>query len=139
MAIGHRRAGSARPGAGVGAGPEGRRPGPGKASYLNTLGVALYHAGQYAEAVATLEKSLAAGKSESDAFDLFFLAMARYRLSEIARARADFDRAVKWRREHLNLTEPRWNEELDAFQAEARALLGSQPLELPPDVFAPAC
>jgi hypothetical protein len=45
---------------------------------------------------------------------------------------------VKWRREHPNLTQPGWNEELDAFQAEARTLLDSPPPELPADVFAPA-
>jgi tetratricopeptide (TPR) repeat protein len=110
---------------------------PDRAIYLNTLGIAQYRAGQYAEAVATLEKSLAAGKGESDAFDHFFLAMARFQLGETARARADFDRALKWRRDHPNLTQPRWNEELDAFQAEARALLDSPSLELPADVFAP--
>jgi tetratricopeptide (TPR) repeat protein len=110
---------------------------PGTAIYLNTLGVAQYRAGQLTEAVATLEKSLAAGKGESNAFDLFFLAMARFKLGQIDRARADLDRAVKWRRDHPNLTQPGWDEELDAFQAEARALLDGPPAELPADVFAP--
>jgi hypothetical protein len=109
---------------------------PKAAIYFNTLGVAQYRAGQFTEAVATLEKSLAAGKGESDAFDLFFLAMVRFKLGETARARADFDRALKWRRDHPKLTQPRWNEELDAFQAEARALLDGSSAELPADVFA---
>jgi WD40 repeat protein len=107
------------------------------AIYLNTLGVAQYRVGQHAEAIATLEKSLAAGKGESDAFDLYSLAMARSKLGQMVRARADFDRALKWRRDHPNLTQPRWNVELDAFQAEARALLDGSPAELPADVFAP--
>jgi serine/threonine protein kinase/WD40 repeat protein len=109
---------------------------PSQAIYLNTLGVVQYRAGQYAEAIATLEKSLAAGQGGSDAFDLFPLAMARFKLGQITQARADFDRAVKWRRDHPNLTQPGWSDELDAFQAEARALLDGPPAELPADVFA---
>src|SRR5262249_43704795 len=108
---------------------------PDRALYLNTLGVARYRAGRLTEAVATLEKSLAAGKGESDAFDLFFLAMARQQLGQTARARADSDRALRWVRQH-----PRqpleWAEELGAFQAEAEAVLAGPPGELPADVFA---
>jgi WD40 repeat protein len=106
--------------------------------YVNTLGVAQYRAGQYAEAIATLEKSLAASKGGTDAFDLFFLAMARYRLGRVVEACADFDRAIKWRRDHPKLSQPGWSQELDAFQAEARALLGRPHPELPDNVFAPA-
>jgi serine/threonine protein kinase/WD40 repeat protein/Flp pilus assembly protein TadD len=109
---------------------------PDRAFYLNTLGVAQYRTGQTAEAVDTLEKSLAAGKGESDAFDLFFLAMARYRLGRLAEARADFDRAAKWRRAHPNLP-AQWSAELDAFQAEAREVLYGPLLDLPADLFAP--
>jgi hypothetical protein len=53
--------------------------------------------------------------------------MARYRLGRVAEARADFDRALKWRRDHPNPAQPGWSEELDAFQAEARALLTELP------------
>jgi serine/threonine protein kinase/WD40 repeat protein/tetratricopeptide (TPR) repeat protein len=109
----------------------------GEGNHLNTKGVVQYRAGRYAEAVGTLEKSLAAGKGASDGFDLFFLAMARYRLGCVAEARADFDRAVKWRRDHPNPAQPGWSVDLDAFQAEARALLDAPPPELPTDVFAP--
>jgi serine/threonine protein kinase/WD40 repeat protein len=110
---------------------------PTQAIYLNTLGVAQYRAGDFAGAITALEKSLAAGKGESDAFDLFFLAMARYRLGRVAEARVDFDRALKWRRDHPNPAQPGWSAELDAFQAEARALLDGPHPELPADVFAP--
>jgi tetratricopeptide (TPR) repeat protein len=104
---------------------------------LNTLGVAQYRAGRYADAIVSLEKSLAAGHGLHDAYDLYFLAMARFQLGEAARARADYDRAVKWRRDYPDRAQPRENVELDAFQAEARILLDGPPSELPADVFAP--
>jgi serine/threonine protein kinase/WD40 repeat protein/tetratricopeptide (TPR) repeat protein len=106
---------------------------PGMAIYLNTLGVAQFRAGLYADAIATLEKSLAASNGQSDAFDLFFLAMTRRKLGQIERARADFDRALRWRRDHPKLSQRGWPEELDRFQAEAEAALS----EWPDDIFAP--
>ena len=69
---------------------------PGQQSYLNTCGVVLYRAGQYAVAVTTLEKSLDAGKGQFDGFDLFFLAMAHYRLGHREEARRCLDRAIEW-------------------------------------------
>ena len=110
---------------------------PGTAIYLNTLGVAQYRAGQFAVAIATLEKSLAASKGQSDGFDLFFLAMARHKLGQIDRARADLDRALRWRREHPNPAGPEWSEELNMFQAEAEDLLNAALPPLPADPFAP--
>ncbi len=111
---------------------------PGEQESLNTLGVALYRAGQYAEAVAVLEQSLAAGKGEFDAFDEFFLAMAHYRLGRANRARACFDRAVRWLSERKNLP-AQSIPELTRFRAEAEAVLAlaSPGAELPEDVFAP--
>lgn len=108
---------------------------PEVALYLNTLGVAEYRAGHLVEAIATLEKSLEASRGKSDAFDLFFLAMARHRSGESARANADFGRAVRWQQEHPQQS-PKWAEELKAFQAEAEAVLAGPPGELASDPFA---
>ncbi len=110
---------------------------PGESVFLNTLGVAQYRAGRYADAAATLEKSLAAAKGYSEPFDLLFLAMARCKLGQAAQARADFASAVEWRRSHPNQTGPGWTEELDEFQAEAQNLLKAAPAELPNDLFGP--
>jgi serine/threonine protein kinase/tetratricopeptide (TPR) repeat protein len=107
---------------------------PGLPRYVKTLGMAYYRAGRFTESIATLEKTLAAG--EADAFDLFFLAMARFRIGQVDQARADFERAVQWRRDHPRVPQPGWNEQLDAFQAEARAFLAGRLLDLPAEVFA---
>ncbi len=109
---------------------------PNQACYLNTLGVAQYRAGQNAEAIATLERSLAINHSEFAAFDLFFLAMAHHCLGHQATARACFDRAVRWLSEQKNLSD-QYTHELADFRAEAQALLGSPLPDLPSEVFAP--
>ncbi len=108
---------------------------PATAIYFNTLGVAQYRSGQYAEAIATLEKSLAASKGESDAFDLFFLAMARHKTGQRDRAKFDFERGVRWMGEHSQFQQPTWSEELDRFRGEAEEVLAGPCIELPANVL----
>ena len=91
---------------------------PDESVSLNTLGVALYRAGNFTKAIEALEKSLAAEHGQFDAFDLFFLAMAHHRLGHREDAKRCFDRAVDWRRDQKNIAAQHAHE-LAAFRAEA--------------------
>jgi WD40 repeat protein/tetratricopeptide (TPR) repeat protein len=108
---------------------------------LNALGVAQYRAGRYAEAVTTLEQSLAAGAGQSDAFDLFFLAMAHHQLGHREEARGCYERAVRWLdrfQTHRANEKPStfWNElEIRYLRSEAEALILYDPI-FPADPFA---
>jgi uncharacterized protein HemY len=54
--------------------------------YLNTLGVILYRAGQYQEAIARLNERVAAGASAGAPVDWAFLALAHHRLGHKSEA-----------------------------------------------------
>jgi serine/threonine protein kinase/WD40 repeat protein len=92
---------------------------PTQAMYINTLGVAQYRAGRYAEAIATLDRSLATGYGASDGHDLFFQAMAHWHLDHKPQALTCFHKAVEWIEAHRPA-----DDELVRFRAEAAALLG---------------
>jgi WD40 repeat protein/Flp pilus assembly protein TadD len=99
---------------------------PGEQASLNTLGVALYRAGRFAQAIETLGKSLKAGKGRFDGFDLLFLAMAHHRLGHGALARACYDQAVDWLGRQKSLSEQD-AKELAGFRAEATSVLAGPP------------
>jgi WD40 repeat protein/serine/threonine protein kinase len=96
---------------------------PNDANYLNTLGVAYYRVGQYAEAVATLEKSLPGDASNGvDACDLYFLSMCHARLGNAAKARECFERAKDSQQRNAARL-PGQAEDWNQFRNEAEALL----------------
>ncbi len=91
---------------------------PGVAAYWNTLGAALYRAGEWKEAGAALEKAMQLSKG-GDAGDWFLLVMVRWQQGDRQQARALFDRAASWTDRHRPS-----DDELRRFRAEAAALLG---------------
>ena len=107
---------------------------PGQQVSLNTRGVVLYRAGQYAEAVSILDKSLKAGRGQFDGFDLLFPALAHHRLGHREEARRCLDRAIEWMGHPGRLTGDQ-AKELAAFRAEAESVLAGPTGELPDDVF----
>ncbi len=96
-------------------------------NFPNTLGIAYYRAGRIQEAVATLEKSLQGSAGESDAFDLYFLALAHHRLADPARAKAYYQQARAWHDNQGGRLPKMQAEELRRFQEEAEEVLGLTP------------
>jgi tetratricopeptide (TPR) repeat protein len=90
---------------------------------LNTLGVVYYRLGRYKQALAALERSFGESQGDLAAGNLLFLALSHARLGDAIQARNCYDRAVGWLREHRDELESQEQEEVDAFQAEARAVL----------------
>jgi tetratricopeptide (TPR) repeat protein len=103
--------------------------------FLNTLGMVLYRAGQYAEAIPVLERSLVKNNNASAPYDLFFLALCHAKHRDAGRSRAYFDRAVAWLKTNSKLL-GQADQELGAIRTEAEALLRASFGDLPDDVFA---
>jgi tetratricopeptide (TPR) repeat protein len=91
---------------------------PSDGSYLNTLGVAQYRTGRFAEAVATLQKSDELNSGHPA--DVAFLAMALHRADQPDAAREQLTRLEK------AAAEAPWSTDAQTqrFLAEARAALG---------------
>ena len=103
---------------------------PDEPGFLKTLGLAQYRTGQYANAIATLEPSIAASRWNADAFDLLFLAMAHHRQGRRERAIDYLERGTRWIAEQRALSD----EEIKAlteFRTEANAFL-ADPANAPP-------
>src|SRR5262249_11639888 len=95
---------------------------PKNPSCQNTLGVVCYRLGQYDAAVETLQRRLQ--DAASPAPDLFFLALSYQKLGQPGKAQDCYDQARYWWDNHREALEEHRNEELRAFDAECKALLG---------------
>ena len=109
---------------------------PGGSGPLNTVGVVMYRAMRYEEAIVILERSLRADRGRVDGYNSFFLAMAHHRLGSRARARERFDEGIRWLQMQKSLP-PSHSQEMAAVRAEADAVLAGPAGELPENVFAP--
>ena len=99
---------------------------PYNANHQNTLGAALYRMGKFPEAVACLERTREI-RNEWISADLYFLAMGYHQLGDAARARDALARAVRWQEEKGSTLSQGDQAELNAFRAEAEALLHVPP------------
>src|SRR6185312_9461590 len=84
----------------------------GNSTYHNSLGVALYRAGQHPDALASLETSLKESNGATDAFDHYFLAMCHHHLSDPMKAKDHFDQAIRWQESKKASLPEVWQEEL---------------------------
>jgi tetratricopeptide (TPR) repeat protein len=91
--------------------------------YRNTLGVAYYRSGRFQDAIRTLRDNLTARQDKFLPFDLYFLAMSYAQLGDADRARENYDWAVRWTGSQTGIAAVHLDE-LNAFRAEAEALLG---------------
>ncbi len=100
----------------------------------NTLGAALYRAGQYAEAAAVLERNVPTNPVGAG-LDLIFLAMCRQRLGQPAAARKALAGARRWRA-NLPQMSPLSFAEFESCIREFESLPGASYPDLPADIFA---
>jgi tetratricopeptide (TPR) repeat protein len=95
---------------------------PGNPAYRNTLGLALYRSGRYAEARAMFEQSRALRMGRLDAWDLFPLAICQQRLGDRVAALESFRKGVAWFQANGTTVEGDVSQ-LTELELEARKLL----------------
>ncbi len=95
-------------------------------SCLQGLGMALYRAGRFAQAIERLHEAMQAQAKGGDAWAHFFLAMAHQQRGRKDEARQWYDKAVEWvEKNQPTLEKNKPNQaELRRFRAEAAQLLG---------------
>jgi tetratricopeptide (TPR) repeat protein len=102
--------------------------------YVNTLGAALYRAGDFQGAVEKMTEAVQLAGPEVSALDLFFLAMAHHRLKRQDQARQFLAKAVQWIDDHGGANSRpgprakglRWTTrlEIQLLRKEAESLIG---------------
>ena len=100
---------------------EAVRLSPWNGRYIRTLGFAQYSAGDWQNAITTLNKS-AELQGGGNGYDWFFLAMPHWQIDQKDEARTWYDKAVEWMDENQ-----RTDESLLRFRAEADELLSRTP------------
>jgi WD40 repeat protein/ribosomal protein S27E len=105
---------------------------------VNTLGAALYRAGRYEEAIQALEYAIQLRDNHGNWEDLFFLAMAHFRLGRVHEAERALMEGTRIVDQELDPVLREWENRLVAsiLLHEARALIYGTALALPEDVFA---
>jgi Tfp pilus assembly protein PilF len=106
---------------------------PGNPDYSNTLGVALYRAGRFAEAAEELGRN-ASKEHPFAGYDWVFLSMCRQRLGQADAARSALTRALDWQAKAIGLG-PDQTAEFQTILLEARAVLDGSLPDFPPEVF----
>jgi serine/threonine protein kinase len=91
---------------------------PDEADYWNTLGVAQYRTGDYAQATETLRKSMEIGKG-GEPCDWFFMAMIEWQRGDKAQARSWYEKGDRWMQ-----TKPPQSDDWFLCMEEAAKMLG---------------
>jgi eukaryotic-like serine/threonine-protein kinase len=108
---------------------------PDNAAFRNTLGLALYREGEFAEAARVLESN-AHRNLASAGFDWLFLAMCQEKLGQSALARTALENALWWRAQQVRMSAEQATE-FQRFLRETESVLNDGPRDLPAEVFAP--